>query len=176
MGGRFISICLLGLIFTVIPHKARMPTLALLLVAAGMSYGAHTYLAKEFSEDCRPCPDNQACRPIELSLEVSQPFPRVNTIYTVWHRVRLKNISCLKLHGINIGEVQNSGSVSVQRLFRRGLYFKVWDSQGREILPFGINPPRAPLHAQERRRLLSEHDKIFEQRARSMRRFSKQRA
>ena len=151
LAGRVLLFLLLGLVLILLPARGRMLALPLLAVAAGLGYGLHAYLGKEFSEDCRPCSDAAACRPIELSLELSQPYPRINTIYTVWHRVRLKNVSCLRLHYFLINQVRGSGyGTSTERLARRGVYFKVWDPQGREILPFDIpysTPPTSDSSA-----------------------------
>lgn len=85
--------------------------------------GARFYLHREYSKDgCQPCADLEACQPLSLSLEAKQPWPRAGRTYTVWHRVTLKNSSCLAVP-------------SFPGALAGGLSFKVWDSEGREVAP-----------------------------------------
>lgn len=116
----------------------------LALLGHGAALGVRTYLGKEYSDgSCKPCLDLNTCQPLELSLEVSKPWPRINRTHTLWHKVRLTNSSCLKIPSFNVLEIRTSGfeQTTYNRLNQRSLYFKVWNDRGQEISPYTVSRP-----------------------------------
>lgn len=76
-----------------------------------------------------------ACQPIALTLELSpEPKVRVNTTYTFWYRITLKNTCCAR---INVLYDSFRGEISATGSHKRGegVNFHVWGPDGKEIAP-----------------------------------------
>lgn len=93
--------------------------------------------ARENNKVEKPNPPPK-CSPLKLDLELFKPETKANKRYTLWYRVTMKNISCLKLG--NLDGLFFDGTMVPQRPYHTasGFKIKIWDSLGREVRDLGI--------------------------------------
>lgn len=73
------------------------------------------------------------CNPVRLELEVFKPETRTGRRYTLWYRVRMKNVSCFNLNILRAHFFIGSKGVSPRYYSDHGFRFKILDPKGRDV-------------------------------------------
>lgn len=106
--------------------------LAAVLVAACFAI-AHESLRRYFAAPLacdQPCPDGVGCDPLSLNVEVKPTRIKVGAPHALWYRAELKNRSCRRLSGLNVGAFVDSKELLGKT---GGLWVTVIGPDGREI-------------------------------------------
>ncbi len=87
-----------------------------------------------------PCPAPK-CAPLKLDLELFKPEAKVNRRYTLWYRVSMKNVSCVKLGFLGGDFFMGPGDRNRNYHAASGFKIKVRDPHGNEVPDSGAPRP-----------------------------------